>query len=461
MIRHSLMRGAAFGALFAIALGASAQAAPAKKHHHHHARTDSGDTQMNAELVAQVNALRAQVQSLEARLDQQATAQQQTAAAAQNAQASASQARSEAQMAEADIKRIPEEVHSEVVKSTPKPGWWGNTQVGGVVFANLSNVEQKLNGASTPPSGTGFDIKRAYIAVDHKFSDVWSADITTDMQYSSAVSATELYLKKAYVQGKFSDAFTLRLGASEMPWIPFSENVYGYRYVEQSLDDRTKFGTSSDWGAHLSGKFVDGMLNYDVAVVDGAGYKAPLRSHSMDVEGRVNLNIDHFVLAVGGYDGKLGKAQVGVATPHTATRFNALAAYTNDRFRIGAEYFDASNWTAVTSVAPDKAHGTSVFGSVVVMPKVSVFARYDWVTPNGDTVPTKRESYYNAGLSWSPTKIVDLALVYKHDNVDHGVMSLGDIGGTPGSAVGSNLGAAGLGNKGTFDEIGLYTQVKW
>ena len=28
---------------------------------------------------------------------------------------------------------------------------------------------------------TGFDVKRLYISIDHKFSDIWSANITTDI----------------------------------------------------------------------------------------------------------------------------------------------------------------------------------------------------------------------------------------------------------------------------------------
>jgi hypothetical protein len=459
MTKFTLLRSAAVGSIAALALAATAQAAPVK-HHHHHAQA-SGDAQMNAELVAQVNALRAQVDALNARLDQQQAAQAQTAQVAQSAQAQASQAQSAAAMAEADVKRVPAEVSGEVAKAT-KPGWWGNTQVGGVVFANLSTVTQKTNGATVGPNtGTGFDIKRAYVSVDHKFNDVWSANITTDMQYSSALSATEFYVKKAYVQAKLDDALVFRFGAADMPWVPFAEGVYGYRYVDKTLIDRTGFGTSADWGVNANGKLAGGMINYSVSVVDGAGYKAPIRSNNMDIEGRVNLNISNFVLAVGGYDGKLGKDVYGGApTPNTATRFNALAAWVDPKFRLGVEYFSANDWNSVTG-GSDKANGESFFGSVKLAPEWAVFGRYDNVNLN--TVPVTHvheNGYYNVGVAWSPTKIVDLALLYKHDSINGGAFKLGDVGGSPGgnsSSLGSGAGA----KTGAYDEFGLFAQFRW
>ena len=63
-----------------------------------------------------------------------------------------------------------------------------------------------------------------------------------------------MFIRKAFVQAKVSDAFVARLGAADMPWIPFVEDLCGYRYLEQTLIDRLKFGTSADWGVHANGK---------------------------------------------------------------------------------------------------------------------------------------------------------------------------------------------------------------
>ena len=65
-----------------------------------------------------------------------------------------------------------------------------DTHVGGLVFFDVSNIslqnEDKTGKkVDTPPNGFGFDIKRFYLIVDHKFNDVWSANLTTDAQLAA------------------------------------------------------------------------------------------------------------------------------------------------------------------------------------------------------------------------------------------------------------------------------------
>jgi hypothetical protein len=64
-----------------------------------------------------------------------------------------------------------------------------------------------------------------------------------------------------------------------------------------------------------------------------------------------------------------------------------------------------------------------------------------------------KDNYFNVGISYSPAKIVDFALVYKRDKADNGFLSTsnGTIGGL----------AQALGSNGTYDEIGLFGQVRW
>jgi len=336
-------------------------------------------------------------------------------------------------------------------------GWWDNTSISGRMYFDISNIDHESNGskAGLTDNGTGFDIKRFYVSIDHKFDDVWSADVTTDVTYDSTASVSQIFLKKAYLQAKvWGDAFTVRAGSADMPWIPFVEGLYGYRYVENTLIDRTKFGTSADWGVHFLGKLADGLINYQLSVVNGAGYKKiPIgggtnRSNTVDVEGRVNLNWDDFVVGVGGYTGKLGKDVEGTTTYHTAQRFDAIAAYVSGPIRAGVEYFNANDWNNVTTTTSDSADGWGGFVSYKFMPEFAVFGRYDYVTPNKDTNNILHDNYYNFGITWSPIKIVDLSLVYKHDEASHGTISTSN--GTIGGSV-----------NGTYSEVGLFGQFQW
>ncbi|MGH8362566.1 MAG: hypothetical protein ACRESQ_04380 [Gammaproteobacteria bacterium] len=60
-----------------------------------------------------------------------------------------------------------------------------------------------------------------------------------------------MFVKQAFVQAKLDPATTFRLGAADMPWIPFDESIYGYHFVENTLIDRLHFGHSTDWGVHF------------------------------------------------------------------------------------------------------------------------------------------------------------------------------------------------------------------
>lgn len=348
-----------------------------------------------------------------------------------------------------------------------KSAWWQNTKISGRMYFDASEYEQKANGTDVnSQKGVGFDIKRFYIGVDHKFDDVWSANITTDFLYdSSAKNATQIYIKKAYLDGHFDDAFDVRFGSTDMPWIPFAEGVYGYRYIENTLIDRVKLGNSADWGVHASGKFADGMIGYAVSAINGAGYKNPFgpsnqaRLKSIDFEGRLSANFDNITLAIGGYDGKLGKDMQGATTHHTATRFNALAAYTDDNLRVGVEYFSANNFLNVANTTTDKDTGYSGFASYHFDPQWGVFGRYDWVEEKTTmaNVLKPRDGYYNFGIEWSPAKIVSLSLVYKHDSVDHGAISEQNGSGSLGSACAPVTNTPPVCTQsGTYNEIGLF-----
>jgi TolA-binding protein len=444
--------------------------AKARHHRHHAVAAESGNTELREE----VSALKSEVQSLEAWRDTEAANQAQTqqqladanarAAAAEqraaNAEAQATAANTQVQTA---IKTIPAQEQAAAKAAAPKPGWEGSTTISGRVYADASNINMKVNGLPVTggPNGTNFDIKRFYLGVDHKFNDVFSANVTTDFNYDSGpAGATQLYIKKAYLQAKLNDAFIVRFGSADLPWVPFVEDLYGYRYVENVMIDRDKFGTSADWGVHALGKVPLGNMasfSYAVAAINGMGYKKPgfiagvNRSQGIDLEGRASVNFGPFTGAVGGYTGKLGNNVLGTSTFNSAQRFDALLAYTDKRIRVGGEYFYAKAWNDVKQSNPllvNSSDGFSAFGSFKFTPEIAVFGRYDWVNPTRVTASTRTDHYYNIGVSWSPAKIVDIALLYKHDTVANG--TLGTQNGTIGGSV-----------NGTYDEVGVFTQYRW
>lgn len=434
------------------------QAAMAKtaKHVKHAKATEQGLStaeqlrlaqQQLAQMQAQLNALQAKVDQSQAQQSQLASASDVQAANAKADQALAASTAAKTAAADASAKAAKPAI-PEAVK------WAADTKISGRMYFNASAVNVKDAAGNSLRKDGAFELKRFYLGVDHKFNDVFSGNITTDVTAPNGAGAT-LYVKKAYLQAKLNKALVVKLGAADMPWIPYVEGVNGYRHIEKTITDLDGFGTSSDWGVHVSGDLADGLVSYQVSAVNGAGYKDIHATKSVDFEGRLSVKYKGFDVAVGGYTGKLGNnTQTNVTNGvfyRNATRFDALAAYkgsiNNVGFSIGGEYFFAKNWKIRTTQPEDATAGYSIFASVSPVKQWSVFGRYDWVQQKRDTLadssvrPT--DHFYNVGIQYSPAKIVDLALVYKRDKGDNNVV-IGNL----------NQGV-------TRDEIGLYGQFRF
>ncbi len=299
-----------------------------------------------------------------------------------------------------------------------------NTRLSGRMYFDFTNIDDTNSDTGrTDKSGTGLDVKRFYLGIDHTFDDIWSANLTTDFEYVANDGKTNLFVKKAYVQGRFDEALVFRAGSADMPWIGFVDSYYGFRYVEKSITDRLKYGTSADWGLHLGGDIGAGRsLNYAVAVVNGRGYENPSRSNDVDVEARVGfVPFENMVVAIGGYDGHRGQRTENNDAPNTARRGDFMVAYASDAFRLGGEYFNARNWNNVLTTATDKSDGYSLWGSVAVADKVKLFVRYDNARLSKTLDRDYKDVYYHAGVEYQVTRGFKLAGVWKHGRGDQSV----------------------------------------
>ena len=363
----------------------------------------------------------------------------------------------------------------------------GDTTVGGTMYTDFTTINTQNNGKDVDPNGFGLDVTRAYLIVTHQFDDIWSVNLTTDFNFASYKAAststctpsdptqtctvttttsvttpeTQLFVKKAYVQGKFSDMTVLRVGSSDTPWIPYAEGVYGYRFVEKTIIDREGFGQSADWGINLNG--ANGMLNYSVSALNGNGYKNPSRSKTMDFEGRLGLTpIDGLIIGVGFYTGDLGQdteaneakfAAVPAtsttpavpATPkNTASRTNLLVAWKADGLTVGGEYFTAKNFSSglIFNSKTDSEDGVSVYGSYDFPgTDFGLYARYDSVKPKKDTESGLKDTYYNGGFAWKANKNITWAFGFKSDQLkDDSVLTPVDV---------------------KTQEIGVWAQIKY
>jgi hypothetical protein len=355
----------------------------------------------------------------------------------------------------------------------------GKTTISGKTYVDGSWINSRHETANghqkNGNDGYGFDVKRFYLTIDQNFNKMFSARFRTDIETGDSAkhpNVYNVYVKNAYVQAKFSDAFALRAGVADLPWVPYVEGLYGYRYVEHVLIDRAHFGTSADLGLHALGKLADGKIDYQLSLVNGGGYHNVSRGSSVDVSGRIGFHpVKQATFAIGGRVGKLA-AQNGSpqsSTANTAYRLDAVAAWVSDVFRIGVDGFYAKNFSSgiVLGNAPkDTAFGGSAWASYTLPVhdnQFSLFGRYDYVKPHSDTNSGQHDNFFTTGVQYHPTKPLKLALLYKFDRISqgNGVIGYTGNGTTPVSTSynATNIGATAYPNRGaSYDEVGIFAQ---
>ena len=78
-----------------------------------------------------------------------------------------------------------------------------------------------------------------------------------------------------------------------------------------------------------------------------------------------------------------------------------------------------------------------------------MFGRYDSGKPSQTLIPSEKINYFNIGLNYEPVKVIDLALVYKHDEAKGTAISYSD----------ANTSFSGTGSH--YDEVGVFAQYKF
>lgn len=295
----------------------------------------------------------------------------------------------------------------------------GATTVGGKIFLDATHLNQYKNGERTALDANGLDLKRFYVDIDHRFSRVWSAHLTTDINWTRNQSPTDLWAKHAYLQGSFSKALVLRLGSAAMPWAGFVNHWSGYRYIDKEQVTRLGYGASADWGVHLLGALGErGQVQYATSMISGSSFKRPRTGDRPDFEARIAWQpTARTVVALGGYDGTRALDGGDHTALHTARRMDAMAAYADQRFRLGGQYFRATDWNQVRSPQGDRASGWSVWASMKVAPQWSLFARHDRADTSERLDPARRDRYTDVGVEWSVNRSLQLAAAYKRERL--------------------------------------------
>jgi len=282
-------------------------------------------------------------------------------------------------------------------------------KISGKAFLGFTQVDN--DGTKT----IGGNVDRFYFQAKYT-KDIWTARITTDVNNEQDNGAFKremnVFLKYAYLEGKFSDAATLRLGLSHTPWIDYEQKLWGHRYVSKVTSDYMGYDTSSDYGIGLKGKFADNLVSYWVTATNGGGYGKPNQTGAVDLNTRVTFKpmdgLDVSLQYVSGYKGKKTDSTVDIADKHTMTQ--VMVSYGTSDFRVGVNAIDVKNLKTATG---DDRTATGLWATGKFSKEFGAFARLD----SEDKAGVKKD-HTVIGFDYFAQKGVTLTAAYdlKDDN---------------------------------------------
>ncbi len=295
-------------------------------------------------------------------------------------------------------------------------------KIGAKFYVNLTS-QKTTDQAGTLGKTTGVAVDRAYFSAGYAFNDIWSMGLTTDFQIESGLKKrSNVYIKKAYLQGKFSDAVILQAGIIGTPWIGYEEGLMRHRYVNKTFVDTYKLDSSADAGIGFKGKLADGLFAYHVTEVNGAGYGNISKTNAMDFNGRIGVYpVEGLTLDFQYRDGYKGTKtwdpvkQANVpGVRHTLLQ--GMASYGMDSWRIGGNLISEKAKDKAARINPiTKTNGYVAWGWANFADSLGAFGRYEYLKVKKDgTIIQPKTTRYVAGLEWFARKNVTFSLAYDY-----------------------------------------------
>lgn len=268
-----------------------------------------------------------------------------------------------------------------------------------LIFSDFNYSFNKLGNASA------FEITRAYLGYEYFLSKKFYSRITLDVADpgTGGLQMTD-FLKFAYLQYK-SDKISARFGMIPTTMYSLQESVWGYRYIAKTFQDAYKLGPSADLGVSVEYSPAS-FVSLDLAMFNGEGFKKIQNDTTFKTAFGLTIKPAKG-LSVRAYYDVMDKD----VTQSTAAFF---AGYTVKKFRAGFEYSFQNNNEMKTG---NDLSGFSVFSSLGVSEKITLFARYDYLKsgiPENSADPWNKNrdgQIIFAGFDYTPVKGVRIAPV--------------------------------------------------
>jgi hypothetical protein len=336
------------------------------------------------------------------------------------------------------------------------PIFAGETKVGGQVWAKwqLHLNNQTVNNVKMGKSFNSFDIDRARLILDQKFSDRYEANIMADIyRPSSGDNPLQFRLRSAYIQvNSLVKYTTMRFGMQSFVFMDRLEKVWNLRFIDATAMEKLGYISRADVGVGFIAECPGNYGTIALQILNGGGYAQPENNKFKDFVGFIqalpmpkNPDFGECALLAQYYKGYPNILDV---SDDSTSRPGFTKSTRKDRLEIGGvfkykkwgtayvEYFTAWDKSDLSTVKTkentEKANGLSLFGRVNVaasetwLARVYLFGKYEWldmhtqidngVNPFGAQEGDSR--YITAGIGYSPVDGYDLALTVKRNTTN-------------------------------------------
>jgi len=273
------------------------------------------------------------------------------------------------------------------------------TSVSGVAYAQWQYLlyTDTLTADSNLPHINNFDVTRAYINLNGRFTGGITTRVTADIFNSGATGGIHSYrLKYAFVAyTPEGSPLTFKIGAIHTPWIDWEEAMWDYRMQGTMAMERAGYMSSSDFGVGVDGKWNNDQFNFQAGVYNGTNYSGAATDGNKDFMVRASYRL------LGTDEGsRVGGLRItgyaGLGTPNsggTRNRFMGMLSYRSMDLTLAAEYAATEDTVvggntsigggSVAGVADKKGTVLSAF-AVVHLPQTrwSAIGRVDIINPN-------------------------------------------------------------------------------
>ena len=259
-----------------------------------------------------------------------------------------------------------------------------------------------------------------------------AGDITPKLDYKFQAELSSFKLLDAYFNYKPFDELKIKAGQFKVPftientdYTPTKMILMDHPMVldrlvgsSEKIGETTLKSTGRELGIDVHGTLFDGVLNYDVAVFNGAGLNTTDNNKSKDVVARLKLTpVKGLTLSGSYYWGEYGKEF------YARERFSVGGVYDCTNFVVRAEY--VGGVTGFESGEIDSEGWYALAGWRFKEGKWLVAARYDTFTENTDMRSATEQTNYTLGLAWKPLKFLRLQANYVHEDMAVGHRNVG------------------------------------